>query len=321
MNYVPFDLASSMILSLPVKKLEAGIRELEWCRQELEIFDVFSVEEREDSRVEALEAATDEAISSLFDRESPEYLRFRRESLVDNAYFSLAYPTPIHEIRQGLRAGMNDQLNRLEEAISAVTEGLSLLKGEPAQTPPPESFAPESFTPGAPDSFDDFDPTPAFDHTETPAPGYSTDVFVVNSQNSTAKASVIEFLTQVDLTAIPLDNGSDSEGSLPPTFDQLRRAGFAVIVMTPDDIRTLNDPQTSPDFKPCASEEVMFELGFFIGALGPERLCVLLVDSVELSLGQFDIRVTPMDAGEGWKLDLAKMLKTAGLPIDLNRAI
>ena len=307
MSRQPFDIATSRIPLLPAKKLHAGVRELEWCREELANFDVMSVHERGDPRIDALEAAIEEAVLSLFEKDSPEWARFRRDGLVDNACFSLAYPTPIHEVRQGLRAGMDDQLMRLDEAIFALKEGLDVL-GE-KEAPPMANPWPDAPTAAPP-----LDAAPAVEPAPAAIEPTGIGVAVVHSRDDSAGLAVTEFLAQLGLTPMPSTSSAT-------TLDQLQGAGFAVILAAPDDIRTLNDPQTSPDFKPSATQEVVFKLGFLVGALGPQRVCALLLDDIQLPIDQFGIRATPMDPAEGWKLDIAKMVKAAGIPIDLNRAI
>lgn len=306
MSRQPFDIATSRIPLLPAKKLQAGVRELEWCREELANFDVMTVHERADPRIDALEAAIEDAMLSLFEKDSPECQRFRRDGLVDNACFSLAYPTPIHEVRQGLRAGMDDQLYRLDEAIVALKEGLAVLGADEMPRTPTPGPAPAA-TPAAPAA-----PSPMAASAPSVVPG--GEVVVVHSRDDSAGLAVTEFLAQLGLTPMASIGGTAA-------LDQLQGTGFAVVLASPDDIRTLNDPQTSPDFKPCATQEVIFKLGFLVGTLGPQRIFVLLLDDVDLPLEHFGIRATQMDHAEGWKLDIAKMIKSAGIAIDLNRAI
>jgi hypothetical protein len=53
---------------------------------------------------------------------------------------------------------------------------------------------------------------------------------------------------------------------------------FAVVVMTPDDLGKATD---ASDLTPRARQNVVFELGFFIGALGPDRVAAILKGDVE----------------------------------------
>lgn len=311
MKRPPLDIASSRIPTLPPNKIQAGIRELKWCKEELEGLDVFSINNRDDPRISALETAIDEALLPLFDKDSPEFHRFRRSSLVDNACFSLAYPTPIHEIRDGLRSGVNDGIERLDEVVEALREGLEII-GAAKQAPKQSRL--RSITKFMEKPFA-AEPSPAPRPASIASP--DKEICVVASGNGKEhRNAVLDFIAQVDLTPVP---AASSTGEV--SLSKLRTINFAVVLLTPDDIRTLNDPQSSPDFHPGPAQEILFQLGFVVGAIGPDKVCALLVEESEVFLGQYEFAVTPMDRAEGWKLDLAKKMKSAGVPIDLNRAI
>jgi predicted nucleotide-binding protein len=46
-----------------------------------------------------------------------------------------------------------------------------------------------------------------------------------------------------------------------------------VVLLTPDDVGALNDGKQ--EIKPRARQNVIFELGFFIGKLGRQNVCAL----------------------------------------------
>lgn len=318
MNRPLLDIASSRIPTLPANKIQAGIRELKWCKEELEGFDVMSVSDRNDPRITALEHAIDEALLALFDRDSPEFHRFRRSSLVDNACFSLAYPTPIHEIRDGLRSGMKDEIERLDEVVGALKQGLEII-GANTKTAAPKPSRLRALTKLMERSFATDTAPPPPQANRSPAPSASSaekEICIVASGNCKEQRNmVLDFLARVDLTPVPA-GGSTGEASL----SKLRAVKFAVVLLTPDDIRTINDPQSSPDFRPGPAQDVLFQLGFLLGAIGPDKVCALLIEEAEVDLGLSEFRITPMDRSEGWKLELAKKIKSAAVPIDLNRA-
>ncbi len=66
---------------------------------------------------------------------------------------------------------------------------------------------------------------------------------------------------------------------------------------------------------------MVFEHGYFVGRLGRNRVCALYKLSVEIPSELGGVVFVPMDDGGGWKLLLAKELKGAGFPIDLNDAL
>ena len=55
---------------------------------------------------------------------------------------------------------------------------------------------------------------------------------------------------------------------------------FAIILLTPDDVGALST--SSDKLLPRARQNVVFELGYFIGKLGRNRVCVLHAEQIEL---------------------------------------
>lgn len=97
-------------------------------------------------------------------------------------------------------------------------------------------------------------------------------------------------------------------------FEHHADVGFAVVVLTPDDVGKLKD-EDSAVLRPRARQNVIMELGYFIGRLTRRGVCALQVgDDIELPSDILGVVWTPFDAG--WKLALAKELKAAGYTID-----
>lgn len=93
--------------------------------------------------------------------------------------------------------------------------------------------------------------------------------------------------------------------------------GFAIILITPDDE---GYPKNEPDkVKPRARQNVIAELGFFVGKLKRKKVCVLYKESVELPTDFDGIGYYPYDDQGAWKILIGKELKEAGLFVDLNR--
>jgi predicted nucleotide-binding protein len=83
--------------------------------------------------------------------------------------------------------------------------------------------------------------------------------------------------------------------------------------MTPDD----EGRKIGASYQHRARQNVVFELGFFIGALGPERVVALVKGQVERP-SDFDGVVYISLDSDGWKQALARELEAAGFGIDWN---
>jgi predicted nucleotide-binding protein len=64
----------------------------------------------------------------------------------------------------------------------------------------------------------------------------------------------------------------------------------------------------------------MFEHGFLIGKLGRSRVCSLVKGDVEKPNDISGVVYTSM-AGGDWKIELAKELRAAEYPVDMNKVI
>jgi predicted nucleotide-binding protein len=89
--------------------------------------------------------------------------------------------------------------------------------------------------------------------------------------------------------------------------------------MTPDDVGYQQGLEANP--RPRARQNVVLELGYFVGKLTRARVAVLFKGSVELPSDYHGVLYIQMDDGDGWKLRLAKELKQAGMDVDLNDAM
>ena len=87
--------------------------------------------------------------------------------------------------------------------------------------------------------------------------------------------------------------------------------GYAVVLMTPDD----HGSKIGEQAKPRVRQNVVFELGFFIGALGPEKVVALVKGDIDRP-SDFDGVVYISIDDSGWRLKLGKELEAAGFTIE-----
>ena len=151
-----------------------------------------------------------------------------------------------------------------------------------------------------------------------PQSTFGNEVFIVHGHDDEAKETVARFVENFGIEATILHERANRGQTIPEKFEEhAGEAGFAIILLTPDDVGASKDESNNP--KPRARQNVVLELGYFWGRLGRERMCVLYKEGVELPSDIHGILYVPMDSSDGWQLQLAKEMKQAGLPVDLNR--
>ncbi|MBL8190465.1 MAG: nucleotide-binding protein [Acidobacteria bacterium] len=148
----------------------------------------------------------------------------------------------------------------------------------------------------------------------------SNSVFIVHGHDEGAKQAVARFLERLGLKPVILQEQLNRGMTVIEKFeDYAERAGFAVILITPDDD---GYPKGREEQKRSrARQNVILELGYFAAKLGRERTVVLTKGDVELPSDVMGLIYESMDHNEGWKMRLARELKVAGFSIDLNDAI
>lgn len=145
-------------------------------------------------------------------------------------------------------------------------------------------------------------------------------VFLVHGHDEATKEKVARFLEKIGLEVIILHEKVSQGMTIIEKFEEYAaQAGFAIILFTPDD---LGFPLGSEERKqPRARQNVVLEMGYFIGRLRRERVCVLYKGGVELPSDILGIVYHPIDDANGWKLALAGELKAAKYAIDLNKIV
>lgn len=150
-------------------------------------------------------------------------------------------------------------------------------------------------------------------------PHRGSGIFVVHGTNNEAKESVARFLERLGLKAIILHEQPDRGRTVIEKFEDNATVGFAVVILTADDVGA---PCISPtDLHARARQNVLVELGYFLGKLGRSRVCALREEGVEIPSDLAGVLYVPFDAAGAWRLRLASEIKAAGIEVDLNRAM
>jgi hypothetical protein len=145
----------------------------------------------------------------------------------------------------------------------------------------------------------------------------SRKVFVVHGRDNAAKDSVARFLQKVGLEPIILHEQPNAGRTIIEKFETYSDdVAFAVVLLTPDDQGS--EAIEAPQVRPRARQNVIMELGYFIGRLGRTRVCALHKGSVELPSDYQGVVYVEMDAGGAWRAKLAQELVQSKISIELT---
>ncbi len=139
-------------------------------------------------------------------------------------------------------------------------------------------------------------------------------VFIVHGHDEAAKEGMARFLSQIDFTPIILHEQASANRTVIEKFEAHADVGFAVVLLTPDDEGHAKDEAPQPR----ARQNVIAELGYFVGRLGRARVAVFRKGDVEVPSDFAGVIYTTLDGGGAWKKTLGQELQEAGFEIDWN---
>lgn len=147
----------------------------------------------------------------------------------------------------------------------------------------------------------------------------ATNVFVVHGRDNEAKESVARFVEKLGLNAIILHEQLNRGRTIIEKFEEHASVGFAIILLTPDEIGKLAD-QPDLAFERQARQNVILEMGYFLGKIGRERVFALKRGNVTVPSDYNGVVYTDMDTHGAWKVALVRELKAVGFDVDANKA-
>lgn len=146
----------------------------------------------------------------------------------------------------------------------------------------------------------------------------SKNVFIVHGHDGEARESVARFLTNIGFIPIILHEQANRGRTVIEKVEANSDVSFAIVLLTPDDEGRAKDVG---QLEPRVRQNVLLELGYFIGRLGREHVCALKRGIVEIPSDFAGVVWETMDAGNGWKQSLGRELEAAGHDIDWNNVM
>jgi predicted nucleotide-binding protein len=278
--------------------MRSAVPQLHARIDDLKVFDVTTVQSGSDPAVKGLEARIEQTIARIFGPDSHEYnqLKQNRAWRLDRTIYIAKLDgsrPPPSQIWAGIEKGRASAAALLDETAKSLTEALEYLPPEPAR----------------------------YDAAQTHMPTAMGDVFIVHGQDKQAKTEVQLFLQKAGLHPVVLHEQPNAGKTIIEKFeDHASAAGFAVVLLTPDDI---GGPALSgaSQLRPRARQNVVLELGWFAGRLSRSRVCALKKGDIEVPSDIAGVIYVDMDERGAWKAELLRELSSAGYEPDWPKAM
>lgn len=145
-------------------------------------------------------------------------------------------------------------------------------------------------------------------------------VFLAHGHDGAATHEIARFLEKARLEVVVLQEQPNAGGTIIEKLCEHSNVSFAVVLLTADDIGGPAAARSAGQ-RLRARQNVVLELGFFLGKLGRRRVTVLHRPGVEIPSDYSGVLFIPLDEAGAWRLLLARELKTAGLGVDLNTIV
>jgi predicted nucleotide-binding protein len=143
-------------------------------------------------------------------------------------------------------------------------------------------------------------------------------VFLICRSEEPFRHQVARFLEKLGLIPIVLVEQPGEGRTFIEKLEDYSDIAHAVVLSTPDDLgRTTKGGSTLHS----TTQNIIFELGYFLGKCGRGKVSVLCDKNVEFPSNYSGVECIELNNGENWKLKLAGELRKSGLSIDLNAVV
>ncbi len=138
--------------------------------------------------------------------------------------------------------------------------------------------------------------------------------FIIHGHDTELKREVQLLLTNGGVNNIILHECPDKGRTIiDKLLEETQMAGYAIALLTPDDITETGDKR--------ARQNVILEIGYFLGKLGKERNRMIVKGDLEIPSDLHGILYEKFDNAGAWKMKLLKEMLAVGIFVDIQNAI
>lgn len=261
-----------------------AIRRFEALIERFESFDPDVLQGSDDPSITEIAVAAKSALERTYPSGTVQNKQFSRLGAI--RYSMPMYtnrPTPVHEVHEAMRRVKGESTIMLRQAIADLKEDLEESDTEPQQA----VSLPSQIARAA---------------------------FIVHGHDEGSREAIARFLERLSIKPIILHEQANMGRTLIEKFEQHGKVGFAIVLLTPDDV----GGTSSENLKPRARQNVILELGYFIGKLGRAGVCALKKGDIEQPSDIVGVAYVDYDNSGAWRQKLAKEIEAAGIEVDWN---
>lgn len=146
----------------------------------------------------------------------------------------------------------------------------------------------------------------------------SKKIFIVHGHDDEMVHAVGRFVKKIGYEPVILREQPNQGRTIIEKFEDYADVPYAIVLFTPDDLGRAKDKN---NLQPRPRQNVIFELGFFIGKLGRDKVVVLhkVVEKFEMLSDFNGVLFQPYKSG--WEMLVANEIKSVGFDIDVNNLV
>ena len=137
-------------------------------------------------------------------------------------------------------------------------------------------------------------------------------VFFIHGTDCSTSDRVLEFLTKKGIKSVILKELAAAGKTIIEMIQLRSDVKYAIALLTPDNLGGISKQKLNHR----SEQNVLLELGIFVGKFGRENVSSLYVESVELPMDYHDFKHIKIDKTRKWQKPLIAELKAAGFELN-----
>lgn len=139
-------------------------------------------------------------------------------------------------------------------------------------------------------------------------------IFIIHGHDEAMKKDVQLLLSRAELDDVVLHERPDiGRTIIDKLIEESSPACYAIALLSPDDI--------TGEGLYRARQNVILEIGYFLGKLGKSKVRLLKKGGIEIPTDLSGILYTHYDESGSWKIRLLKEMKEVGIEIDIEKSL